>query len=108
MQTLVAYDIGDTRVRNRIERICRDAGMRRAQFSAFLGECDEERRARLLERLALVVEKHALNENEEQRAQKLVVQVFPICAADFAKSAVISRDSIQAVQAVEQPTVLVV
>lgn len=108
MQTLVAYDIGDTRVRNRIERICRDAGMQRAQFSAFLGECDEERRARLVERVASVIRHHAANEDGEQRGQKLVVQVFPICAADFAKSVVVSRDSVQAVQAVEQPAVLVV
>ena len=108
MQTVVAYDIGDTRIRNRIERACRDAGMQRTQFSAFLGECNEDRRARLVERIASVIEQHALNEDNDQREQKLFVQVFPICAADFAKAVVVSRDLVQAMQAVEQPSILVV
>lgn len=108
MQTLVAYDIGDTRSRMRIERVCRDAGMSRAQFSAFLGECDEDRRARLVGRIQSLVDKHAAQETPEQQAQKLVVQVFPICSADLEKSVAIARNSTGRVAVCEAPDVLVV
>lgn len=92
MQTLVVYDIGDTRLRSRIEKVCRDAGMERTQYSAFLGECAEDRRARLIARVEECVRLHVAEEDDEQRRQKLVVQVFPICAADFAKAVVVARD----------------
>jgi CRISPR-associated endonuclease Cas2 len=95
MVTLVLFDIGDTRLRTRVERICRDAGMDRRQFSAFAGFLAEDRRERLCERLNEIVAAHAETEDAEKRKQALVVDVFVLCAADAAKAIRINREGLR-------------
>lgn len=107
MQTLVVFDIGDTGLRNRVARFCRDAGMERTQFSAYMGACSEEVRATLIARIEASVAGHAAGEDDDQRSQKLFIQVFPICAADFARAKVIVRGDTSTVDPVTVPEVLV-
>lgn len=107
MQTLVMFDIGDTRLRTRVEKACRDIGMERTQFSAFLGECPEDLRHRLIHVLETLAHNHADQETAEQRKQALFVQLFPMCAADFAKAVSITRQECAAAEKNEKPDVLV-
>lgn len=92
MQTLVIYDIGDNRLRLRIEKVCRDAGLGRAQFSAFLGDCSEERRERLCERVKSLVDAHVQEETTKHQNQCLQVLVLPVCGSDIGRASWISRD----------------
>ncbi len=107
MQTLVAYDIGDDRLRLLAERSCRDAGMIRAQFSAFLGDLSPEQRDALRRTLERIVREHGEREKEEQRKQRLFIQIFPICAADFAASWTIDRQGGGPAQPDMDPEVMV-
>ncbi len=91
MVTLVLFDIGDTRLRTRVQRVCRDAGMSRRQFSVFAGFLPESRRERLCERLNALVAAHVKEEDADKKKQALVVDVFVLCAADGAKAARINR-----------------
>ena len=107
MQTLVIFDIGDTPLRTRVAAACKDAGLRRAQYSAYLGECGEGVREELKRRLIALVEGHADKEDEEQRLEKLHIQVFLIGAADFDRAYSIFRDGVSPVSGFEQPDVAV-
>jgi CRISPR-associated endonuclease Cas2 len=94
MQTLVIFDIGNTKLRNRVGRHCRDLGLARIQYSAYQGEMDEERRARLQSRVEESVAVYNEEETEEDRYRALVVHIFPFCAADFGKARVIQRHDV--------------
>ncbi len=71
MTTLVIYDIPDDRIRDRMATACKDYGLVRIQYSAFLGELNHNRREELAYRL-----RHTLGRNEGN------VQLFPICDKD--------------------------
>ncbi|GMU93448.1 MAG: hypothetical protein AMXMBFR4_25060 [Candidatus Hydrogenedentota bacterium] len=107
MQTLVIFDIGDTPLRTRVAGVCKDAGLLRTQFSAYLGQCDEDVREELKRRLIALVEGHAGEEDDEQRLQKLHIQVFLIGAADFNRAFSVSREGVSPVSGFEQPDVAV-
>ncbi len=51
MVTLVVYDIPDDRVRYRISEACKDYGLERIQYSAFMGELNTNKREELNQRL---------------------------------------------------------
>ena len=69
--TLVIYDIEDDRIRTRISETCKDYGLERIQYSAFLGSLDSTRRGELFTRLA-----DALG----RRVGKVLV--LPVCEKD--------------------------
>ena len=107
MQTLVIYDIGDDRLRSRVERACRDHAMVRTQYSAFLGELDDTRRKRLIQCVLELVEERKAEETPDQKAQALFILVFPMCAADFAKATAITREGNGPADPVALPAVLI-
>lgn len=107
MQTIVLFDIGSDKLRNRVEGVCRDHGLERAQFSAFLGELDAARRERLAGKLRNMVDAHATKEDEDDRKRALFIQVFPICATDFAEALSITRKATQAAQPNTLPEILI-
>jgi len=72
MHTLVVYDIEDDRIRNKIITACKDYGLTRIQYSAFMGEIDHNRRGELQKRI-----KKILGQNRGK------VNFFPICDKDF-------------------------
>ena len=43
MITWVIYDISENKIRNKVIRICKDAGLYRVQKSVFLGDIEENR-----------------------------------------------------------------
>ncbi len=71
MVTLVIYDIPDDRVRGKIAEACKDYGLQRAQFSAFVGSLTHNRREELQRRLRKTLGKHQGN-----------IQVWVICDKD--------------------------
>lgn len=107
MQTLVIFDIGDTPLRTRVASACKDAGLLRTQYSAYLGECADDARERLRGRVEAMVAAHAQDEDDDQRQQRLHVQFFVVCAADFERAFSISREGVSAVQGFEQPEVAI-
>ena len=107
MQTLVVFDIGSNRLRAKIENACRDYGLERAQFSAFIGELPPARRARLSVRLLTLVTQHKMEEKEEQKEQALLIQMYPICASDFDAAVSITREGLQKPEVKQKPQVLV-
>jgi CRISPR-associated protein Cas2 len=72
MVSIIIYDIPSDKLRNRIADICQDYGLKRIQFSAFLGEINHNRREELLQKIKREVGKKQAN-----------VQLFPICDKDM-------------------------
>ncbi len=91
MQTLVFFDIGSSRLRLQVERVCRDYGLLREQYSVFLGDISVTQRERLTLKLRALVRKWCAHEPVEERDRQLVVQVLPVCSADFDKMERIRR-----------------
>lgn len=73
MVTLVIYDIEDDRVRNRVAKACRDYGLQRIQFSAFIGDLNLNRRQELYQRLRRILGRRPGN-----------IQLWPVCDKDVA------------------------
>lgn len=72
VQTLVVYDIEKDAVRNKISEACKDFGLERIQFSAFLGRLDRTMRKELFARLEGILGKSAGR-----------ILLIPICQADY-------------------------
>jgi len=72
MQTLVIFDIPDDKIRNRIGNACKDYGLDRIQYSAFLGDINHNRRDELRQRLRRTLGKEAGN-----------IQIYPLCEKDL-------------------------
>ena len=61
MQTLVIYDIPDDRIRNKVGEACKDYGLTRIQYSAFIGNVSHNRRDELYQRLRRTLGKNEGN-----------------------------------------------
>ncbi len=81
MHTYVIYDIVKDRIRKKIADICLDYGLKRIQYSAFLGNINTTRRRALEEKLAA-----QLGKAEGK------IEVLSVCAKDFDKRTVIEED----------------
>lgn len=57
LTTLVIYDIEPDRERNRIADICKDYGLLRIQYSAFMGKLDRNLRQELFRKLSNILGK---------------------------------------------------
>lgn len=71
MLTLVIYDITNDRVRYKIAEACKDYGLQRIQYSAFIGKQSNNRREELVYRL-----KHTLGNKIGN------IVIFAICERD--------------------------
>ncbi|HPC15463.1 MAG TPA: CRISPR-associated endonuclease Cas2 [Candidatus Hydrogenedentes bacterium] len=107
MQTLVAFDIGNDRLRKQVETACRDAAMERTQFSAFLGELDEDEREKLLDTIQQLIRQYLKQEKKDDQDRKLCIQMFPICAADFNKAVQLGRESRTPVEPCRLPPIMI-
>jgi len=72
VQTLVIFDIPDDKIRNKIGVACKDYGLERIQYSAFLGDINHNRRDELRQRLRRTLGKEAGN-----------IQIYPLCEKDL-------------------------
>lgn len=81
LTTLVIYDIEDDKIRNLISETCKDYGLERIQFSAFMGPLNRNRRQELYLKLFRIVESHIA---------KIVIQ--PICERDERERKVIINE----------------
>lgn len=70
--TLVIYDIPDDRLRNRIAEVCKDYGLTRIQWSAFLGPLSQNRREELAQRLRRTLGR-----------QTGSIHLYPLCERDL-------------------------
>jgi CRISPR-associated protein Cas2 len=68
----VIYDISDDRVRSRVAKLCKGAGLERVQKSAFLGKLPLNR-----------IDELALQFGELIDAETDSVYLFPLCRDDF-------------------------
>lgn len=73
MRTLVVYDIPDDRLRTKIFEACKDYGLAHIQYSAFLGDLNQNRRQELGLRL-----RRTLGDNEGK------ILICPVCDKDWA------------------------
>jgi CRISPR-associated protein Cas2 len=71
MLILTIYDIENDRIRNKISEACKDYGLQRIQYSAFLGDLNSVRRDELLIRLRKTLSDYAGN-----------IQLIPLCDKD--------------------------
>ncbi len=72
MQTLVVYDIPSDKLRNRIAETCKDYGLERIQWSAFMGELDHYRRGEL-----------ALKLGRTLGREDGSIHLYPLCEKDM-------------------------
>jgi len=68
----VVYDIPSDKLRNRVAEACKDYGLERIQWSAFLGDLNISRRRELELRLRRTLGRAPGN-----------IQVYPICDKDM-------------------------
>lgn len=73
MKTLVIYDISNDKCRNSVVESCKDYGLKRIQYSCFLGDLNRNKRQELGMRLKRVLLKAGGD-----------VQVIPLCDKDLA------------------------
>ncbi len=81
MHTYVIYDIVDDRIRKKIADVCLDYGLKRIQYSAFLGDINTTRRRGLEAKLA-----HEFGDAEGK------IEMIGVCAKDFDGRTIISHD----------------
>jgi CRISPR-associated protein Cas2 len=74
MITWVIYDIVENKIRSKIARECKSAGLYRVQKSVFLGELNSHE----IDELDIIC-KDLINEKEDS------VYIFPLCTDDFKK-----------------------
>lgn len=72
VKTLVIYDISDDKCRNQVIDKCKDYGLRRIQYSCFLGELNQNRR----QELALLLTGILGNYGGD-------IQIIPLCDKDL-------------------------
>jgi CRISPR-associated protein Cas2 len=72
LRCLVVYDIVEDRVRARVAAACLDYGLKRIQYSAFLGDLSRNRQDELLLRA-----RRELGQTDGH------VALFPLCEPDF-------------------------
>lgn len=72
MNTLVIYDISEDKTRNKVAEACKDYGLERIQWSAFMGELGTNRREELHMRLIKTIKDKEGN-----------IQIYPICSKDI-------------------------
>jgi len=84
MQTLVIFDIPDDKIRNKIGTACKDYGLMRIQYSAFLGDINHNRREELKQRLKRTLGESAGN-----------IQVYPLCEKDIRLKSVIINKAVE-------------
>lgn len=78
---LVVYDITDDRVRDKVADICKDYGLDRIQYSAFLGDLSRNHQEELFLRAGRCLGDKPGN-----------VQLFPICKSDWEQRLVLVRE----------------
>lgn len=79
MYTLVLYDISNNKLRNIAAETCKDYGLERIQWSAFLGYLSRNRREELFHKLTQIV---------SQRQEDACVHLFVICEKDIVQNMV--------------------
>ncbi len=78
MHTYVIYDVVSDRIRNKISEACLDYGLKRIQYSAFLGNISATRRHALEKRLI-----------QELGKQEGKIEIIAVCEKDFQQRSVI-------------------
>ena len=81
MHTYVIYDIVKDRIRKKIADTCLDYGLKRIQYSAFLGDINTTRRRALEEKLT-----EQLGKSEGK------IEILGVCAKDYDKRTVIEEN----------------
>jgi CRISPR-associated protein Cas2 len=81
LNTYVIYDIENDRIRNKIADVCKDYGLERIQYSAFLGKLSRNKREELFWKLSEVI---------EDKPGKILIQ--PICEKDTKEQKYILND----------------
>ena len=81
MHTYVIYDIVKDRIRKKIADICLDYGLKRIQYSAFLGDINTTRRRALEDKLT-----------EQLGTSEGKIEILSVCAKDYDKRTVIEEN----------------
>ncbi len=80
-RVLLVYDIADDAKRARIADICLDYGLERIQYSAFAGQLHAVHQDEIILKMRKTLGKKPGN-----------IQLFPLCAEDWAKRKVICQE----------------
>ncbi|MCK8816760.1 CRISPR-associated endonuclease Cas2 [Natroniella acetigena] len=72
MYSLLIYDISDDKIRRKVSESCKDYGLKRVQWSAFLGKLNHNRREELMLKISRV-----LGDAEGN------IRLYPICSKDL-------------------------
>ena len=80
MHTYVIYDIVKDRIRKKIADVCLDYGLKRIQYSVFLGDINTTRQRALGDKLT-----------EQLGKAEGKIEILSVCAKDFDKRTVIEE-----------------
>ena len=72
MMALLIYDIADDRRRAKAADVCKDFGLARIQYSAFLGDLSRARQGELMQKL-----RRAMRDADHR------IHLFPLCEKDM-------------------------
>jgi CRISPR-associated protein Cas2 len=85
MNCLLVYDIPDDRKRGKVADACLDYGLDRIQYSSFAGDLLPTHQDELMLKVRRILGRKPGN-----------VQLFPLCAEDWARRKVLSQGNIRA------------
>ena len=87
MLCIVVYDIPETKIRTKVADTCLDYGLKRIQFSAFMGNLSRNRQEEMLLKMKRRVGKYdanihlfAINEKDERLHKEVIVNGYRLGA----------------------------
>ncbi len=108
MQTLLFFDIGNDKLRNKVIYLLEEAGTTRIQFSVFMGDLDEYEKELLIEKIQKTINEFLSNEKNEDKNRQLIIHVIPLCNIDANKIKILGRNGITHFTPIHTPNLIIV
>ncbi len=108
MQTLILYDIGNDKLRDKIIYLCQEAGANRIQYSVFIADLDEYEKEILIEKINKTIQEYLPTEDTDDKNRQLQVHIFSLCNIDANKIKLISRNGITYYTPTPSPNLIII
>ncbi|MGC8737043.1 MAG: CRISPR-associated endonuclease Cas2 [Candidatus Hydrogenedens sp.] len=108
MQTLLLFDIGNDKLRNKITYLLEEVGTSHIQFSVFMGDLDEYEKELLIEKLQETIRDYLSNEQPNDQNRQLIIHIIPLCHADANKIKIINRNGLNYYTPISNPNLIIV
>ncbi len=108
MHTLLFFDIGNDKLRNKIIYLCQEANLSRIQFSVFMGYLDEYEKEILIEKLNKTLREYLTNETPDDKHRQLIIHIIPLCNTDTNKIKILNRNGITHFSPLQEQNLIII